>query len=110
MSGGVNIYPQEAENILSIHPAVKDVAVVGVPDEEFGESVKAVVELIDASRAGPELERDLIAFCRAQISALKCPKSIDFVQSLPRTEAGKLIKREVRDQYWKNKGQSRIAH
>ena len=110
VSGGVNIYPQEAENILSIHPAVKDVAVVGVPDEEFGESVKAVVELIDASRAGPELERDLIAFCRAQISALKCPKSIDFVQSLPRTEAGKLIKREVRDQYWKNKGQSRIAH
>ncbi|KOF54230.1 acyl-CoA synthetase [Achromobacter sp. DMS1] len=108
VSGGVNIYPQEAENILSGHPAVRDVAVVGVPDADYGESVKAVVELIDPSQAGPALESELIAYCKARISAVKSPKSVDFVPSLPRTETGKLLKREVRDRYWS--GASRIAH
>lgn len=109
VSGGVNIYPQEAENVLSTHPAVKDVAVVGVPDEEFGESVRAVVELLDPKMASQALSSELIAFCRAQISSLKCPKAIDFVTNLPRTETGKLLKREVRERYWQGKGQSRIA-
>lgn len=110
VSGGVNIYPQEAENLLSTHPMVRDVAVVGVPDEEFGESVKAVVELIDPDAASAETEQMLIAFCRDQISTIKCPKSVDFVTTLPRTGTGKLLKREVRDKYWTAKGPSRIAH
>jgi long-chain acyl-CoA synthetase len=100
ISGGVNIYPQETENLLSAHPAVADVAVIGVPHEEMGEEVKAMVQLVDPSRAGPELERELIGFCRDNLAHFKCPRTVDFVPELPRSATGKLFKRLVRDSYW----------
>ena len=100
VSGGVNIYPQEAENLLCTHPAVADVAVIGVPDAEFGEAVKAVVQLRDPSDAGPALAQALIDYCRARLSPIKCPKSVDFSTDLPRTETGKLLKRLVKQRYW----------
>lgn len=100
ISGGVNIYPQETENVLSQHPAVRDVAVVGVPNEEFGEEVKAVVQLHDEVQPTAALQQELLAFCRERLSPLKCPRSVDFQQTLPRTETGKLLKREVRRAYW----------
>ena len=104
ISGGVNIYPQEAENILISHPAVADVAVFGIPDEEFGEQVKAVVQPMSMVDAGPELEAELIAFARSKIAHLKCPKSVDFLAELPRHPTGKLYKRLLKDQYWPAKG------
>ncbi|MFF5205990.1 acyl-CoA synthetase [Streptosporangium sp. NPDC000396] len=100
ISGGVNIYPQEAENVLSIHPKVVDVAVFGVPDEEMGEQVKAVVQPVSMDLAGPELEAELIEYCRSQLAPYKCPKSVDFRESLPRHPTGKLYKRLLRDEYW----------
>lgn len=100
ISGGVNIYPQETEDVLITHPAVADVAVFGVPNEEMGEEVKAVVQPHDMSRAGPALEAELIAFCRRHLSPIKCPRSIDFDPELPRTPTGKLVKRHLRDRYW----------
>ncbi len=99
ISGGVNIYPQEAENVLLLHPKVHDVAVIGIPNPEFGEEVKAVVQLTDPSAAGFDLEADLIAHCRARLSPVKCPRSVDFVAELPRQENGKLYKRKLRDAY-----------
>lgn len=99
ISGGVNVYPQEAENLLLTHPAVEDVAVVGVPHPEFGEEVKAVVQLRPHITASAELARELIEFCREQLSHIKCPRSVDFEHSLPRTEGGKLLKRVIRDSY-----------
>ena len=101
ISGGVNIYPQETENILSAHPAVLDVAVIGVPNDDLGEEVKAVVQLIDPAAAGPEVEQDLIAYCRDRLAHFKCPRTVDFVPALPRSETGKLYKRILRDAYWK---------
>jgi len=100
ISGGVNIYPQEAENVLVTHPAVADVAVFGVPNEDFGEEVKAVVQPVDMARAGPDLERELVAFCQSQLAKLKCPRSVDFEAELPRHPTGKLYKRLLRDRYW----------
>ncbi|HEY4204669.1 MAG TPA: acyl-CoA synthetase [Xanthobacteraceae bacterium] len=100
ISGGVNIYPQETEDVLITYPKVADVAVFGVPNEEMGEEVKAVVQPHDMSRAGKELEAELIAFCRQHLSPIKCPKSIDFAAELPRTPTGKLVKRHLRDKYW----------
>lgn len=100
VSGGVNIYPQEVENHLITHPAVRDVAVIGVPNVEFGEEVKAVVELTEGSASGPELERELIAFCRREIADVKCPRTVDFRKALPREPTGKLLKRVLRDEYW----------
>ncbi|WKK16328.1 AMP-binding protein [Achromobacter insolitus] len=100
VSGGVNIYPQEAENLLCTHPAVADVAVVGVPNDEFGEEVKAVVQLRDPTAASPDLAQQLIAYCRDRISPIKCPKSVDFSSDMPRTETGKLLKRLVKQRYW----------
>ncbi|MDG2303291.1 MAG: acyl-CoA synthetase [Candidatus Binatia bacterium] len=102
ISGGVNVYPQEAENLLVTHPKVADVAVIGVPNEEFGEEVKAVVQLLDCAEAGPALERELIAWCRARLSGVKCPRSVDFTDELPRAESGKLYKRLLRDRYWQD--------
>jgi len=101
ISGGVNIYPQETENILSAHPAVLDVAVIGVPNEDLGEEVKAVVQLADPAAAGPDLAQELITYCRDRIAHFKCPRSVDFVPELPRSETGKLYKRILRDAYWK---------
>ncbi len=100
ISGGVNIYPQEAENALILHPQVADVAVFGVPDAEMGEAVKAVVQPRDMAAAGPELEAELLAFVRGRLSHVKCPKSIDFLAELPRHDTGKLYKRLLKDRYW----------
>jgi long-chain acyl-CoA synthetase len=100
ISGGVNIYPQETENILSAHPAVEDVAVIGVPNGDLGEEVKAVVQLVDPANAGPEVAQDLIAYCRDRLAHFKCPRTVDFVPELPRSETGKLYKRILRDAYW----------
>jgi acyl-CoA synthetase (AMP-forming)/AMP-acid ligase II len=100
ISGGVNIYPQEAENVLVTHPKVADVAVFGVPNLEFGEEVKAVVQPVDGVEPSPELERELIAFCQEQLAHFKCPRSVDFEPELPRLPTGKLYKRLLRDKYW----------
>jgi acyl-CoA synthetase (AMP-forming)/AMP-acid ligase II len=108
ISGGVNIYPQEAENLLISHPKVADVAVIGVPNEDFGEEVKAVVQPANWDDVGPELAEELIAYCRAQLSPIKCPRSVDFERELPRHPTGKLYKRLIRDRYW-GKRESRIV-
>jgi acyl-CoA synthetase (AMP-forming)/AMP-acid ligase II len=100
ISGGVNIYPQEAENVLITHPKVMDVAVVGVPNDEMGEEVKAVVQPMDPEEAGPALAEELIAWTRERLAHYKCPRSIDFDPALPRLENGKLYKRSVKDRYW----------
>ena len=100
ISGGVNIYPQETEDVLIGHAEVADVAVFGVPSEEMGEEVKAVVQPRDMRRAGDALAAELIAFCRAHLSPIKCPRSVDFEAELPRTPTGKLLKRHLRDRYW----------
>lgn len=99
ITGGVNVYPQEVENLLLTHPSVADVAVVGVPHSDLGEEVVGVVELRDPSADGEALAEELIAFCRAHLSHVKCPRRIDFSSGLPRSETGKLLKRVVRDQY-----------
>ncbi|HVN38531.1 MAG TPA: AMP-binding protein [Myxococcota bacterium] len=103
ISGGVNIYPQETENYLIVHPKVDDVAVIGVPDDEMGEQVKAVVIPAAGAVPGPELERELIEYCRRGIAHYKCPRTIDFATSLPRTETGKMAKRSLRARYWEGR-------
>ncbi|MFM7872043.1 MAG: AMP-binding protein, partial [Actinomycetota bacterium] len=109
ISGGVNIYPQEAENALVTHPKVVDVAVFGVPNEDFGEEVKAVVQPAKMP-ADPEearaLERELIDYCKSQLADVKCPRSVDFREELPRHPTGKLYKRILKDEYWKNSGRT----
>ncbi len=99
ISGGVNIYPQESEDILVMHPRVADAAVFGIPDEEMGEQVKAVIQLTDHADEGPDMAAELIAYCRDHLSSIKCPKSIDFIEALPRHATGKLYKRLLKDQY-----------
>ena len=103
ITGGVNVYPQEPENLLITHPKVSDCAVIGVPNEEFGEEVKAVIEPIEWSERGENLEEELINFCKENLSSIKCPKSIDFEKELPRHPTGKLYKRLLKDRYWGNK-------
>jgi long-chain acyl-CoA synthetase len=103
ISGGVNIYPQEAENLLVTHPKVMDCAVFGVPNPDFGEEVKAVVQPRDMAEAGPTLAEELIAFCKHNLSAIKCPRSVDFEPELPRHPTGKLYKRLLRDRYWQGR-------
>jgi long-chain acyl-CoA synthetase len=100
ISGGVNIYPQEIENLLITHPAVMDVAVVGAPDEDMGEKVVAVVQPVEPHRAGPALAQELMEFARARLSHVKAPRQIDFAHELPRHPNGKLYKRLLRDAYW----------
>jgi len=99
ISGGVNIYPAEIDAILLQHPAVGDVATIGVPDEEWGESVKAVVQLADGIEPSAELASELLAFCRDRLAHFKCPRSIDFTPQLPREDTGKIYKRVLREQY-----------
>ncbi len=106
ISGGANVYPQECENLLITHPKVMDAAVFGVPNEDLGEEVKAVVQLLPAYQQSAEMEAELIAFCKEHLASIKCPRSIDFEDELPRLPTGKLYKRGLRDRYWKNKGQS----
>jgi len=109
ISGGVNIYPQECENLLITHPQVLDAAVFGVPNEDLGEEVKAVVQPMPGVQAGPEFAQSLIAFCRDHLAHMKCPRSIDFTDALPRLPTGKLYKKPLRDAYWKGRGKSRIV-
>ncbi len=106
ISGGVNIYPQEAENLLVTHPKVMDAAVFGIPDEEMGERVHGVVQPLDMANAGPALERELLAFCREHLAHYKCPQAIDFDPELPRQPTGKLYKRLLRDPYWEGSGRT----
>ena len=100
ISGGVNIYPQEAENILTMHPAVFDVAVIGVPNEDFGEEVKAIVQLAEGFEATEKQAAELISYCREHLADVKCPRSVDFRPELPRHPTGKLYKRLLKDEYW----------
>jgi long-chain acyl-CoA synthetase len=98
--GGVNIYPQEAENLLALHPKVSDAAVFGVPHSEYGEEVKAVVTPKDWADAGPGLAVELIEYCRARLATNKCPRSVDFEAEMPREPTGKLLKRKLKARYW----------
>jgi len=107
ISGGVNIYPQQAENLLITHPKVDDAAVFGVPNADLGEEVKAVVQLIPGVETSPEIAQELIDFCRDHLAHPKCPRSIDFESQLPRLPTGKLYKRALKDRYWAGH-QSRI--
>jgi long-chain acyl-CoA synthetase len=102
ITGGVNVYPIEAEHVLLGHPQVIDAAVFGVPDEDLGEAVHSVVQPLDASAAGPELERRLLDYCRSRIAHYKCPRSIEFRGELPRHDTGKLYKRLLKAQYVAN--------
>jgi long-chain acyl-CoA synthetase len=106
ITGGVNVYPQEIEGIIAGHPAVVDVAVIGIPNDEWGEEIKAVVQPAANVTPGPALVRDLVAWCRDRLAAYKCPRSIDFRNELPRTDAGKLLKRRLRDEYWRDAGRA----
>jgi len=99
ISGGVNVYPQETENVLITHPKVFDVAVIGTPHEDLGEEVRAVVQLEPGVVPGPKVAEELVAWCRRQLSPIKCPRQIDFRDSLPREPNGKLLKRLLRDEY-----------
>ena len=96
ISGGENVHPSETENALQEHPAVEEVAVVGVPDPRWGEAVKAVVALKPGREASAE---ELIAFCRQRIAGYKCPKSVDFIAELPKSTVGKILRREVKKKY-----------
>ncbi len=104
ISGGVNIYPAEIEQVLQEHPAVADAAVFGVPDAEWGESVKAAVQLEEDREPSPALEREILAHARARLAGYKVPRSIDFERELPRTPAGKLAVRHLRERYWRGQG------
>jgi long-chain acyl-CoA synthetase len=99
ISGGVNIYPQEIENLLVTHADVVDAAVIGVPNEEYGEEVKAVVETVHGVTGSDDLANELLAMCRRELAHYKCPRSVDFTAQLPRLATGKLYKRELRDRY-----------
>jgi long-chain acyl-CoA synthetase len=99
ISGGVNIYPAEVDAVLLEHPAVGDVATIGVPDEEWGEAVKAVVQPAEGVEGSDELATELMAYCRARLAHYKCPRSVDFVAELPREDTGKIFKRKLREQY-----------
>ncbi len=103
VAGGVNIYPQEAENVLTMHPRIADVVVFGVPDPDMGEQVKAVVQPADWNAAGPELEAELIEYCKSKLATLKCPKTIDFQRELARDDNGKISKKALRDSYWQGR-------
>jgi acyl-CoA synthetase (AMP-forming)/AMP-acid ligase II len=97
ISGGFNVYPSEVEQVIWAHPAVQDCAVVGVPDEKWGEAVKAVVEL----NAGQSVsEEELVSLCKEKLGSVRAPKSVEFVVALPRSTVGKVLKKDLREQYW----------
>ena len=103
ISGGVNIYPAEVEAVLLTHPKVADAAVFGIPDEDWGEQVKAVIEPAPGATPGPALADEILAFCLERTAKYKAPRSIDFTESMPRDPNGKLYKRKLRDPYWKGR-------
>lgn len=103
ISGGVNIYPAEVEQVLQQHPAVADVGVFGIPDDEWGEVIKAAVELADGLQPSPQLEADILTFARQHLASYKVPRSIDFEARLPRHPTGKLYVRQLRDRYWQGR-------
>ncbi len=112
ITGGVNVYPQEAENVLTMHPAVADVAVFGVPDDDLGEQVKAVVQPVEMpadDAATAALATELISYCREHLADVKCPRSVDFREELPRHPTGKLYKRLLKDEYWAAAGRSTLT-
>ena len=102
IAGGINIYPAEIEGVLHEHPSVLDVGVIGVPNEDWGEEVKAIVQLIPGTSPSGQLAEELIAFTQERLARFKCPRSVDFVDDLPRTDQGKLLKRRLREAYWKD--------
>jgi len=104
ISGGVNIYPAEIEAVLVTHPSVSDAAVFGIPNDEFGEEVKAAVELVEGQHESEALTEALLAYCREHLAGYKTPRSVDYVEALPRHETGKLYKRILRDAYWEGSG------
>jgi long-chain acyl-CoA synthetase len=110
ISGGVNIYPQEAENLLIGHPKVLDVAVIGIPHEDFGEEVRAVVQPVRWEDAGPELGAELVAYCQANLASYKCPRQVDFDRELPRLDTGKLYKKTLQKRYQDAFEAARAAH
>jgi long-chain acyl-CoA synthetase len=102
ISGGVNVYPAEIDAVLLTHPAVADVATVGVPNPEWGEEVKAVVQVAPGFTPGSDLARELLDHCHARLARFKCPRTIDFDDALPRHDTGKIYRRLVRDRYWRD--------
>jgi long-chain acyl-CoA synthetase len=106
ITGGVNVYPAELEAALLAHPAVGDAAVFGVPNEEWGEEVKAVVEPAPGRAAGEALREELLAHCRERLAGYKCPRTLDFTSALPRDPNGKLYKRKLRDPHWAGRERS----
>jgi long-chain acyl-CoA synthetase len=100
IAGGVNIYPQEAESVIGLHPYVSDVAVIGIPDDDMGEAVHGIVELMPNLKAGDDIADQIISFCCENLSLHKCPRTITFIDVLPRSPAGKLLKQELRRPYW----------
>ncbi|PCJ16187.1 MAG: hypothetical protein COB04_11415 [Gammaproteobacteria bacterium] len=100
ISGGVNIYPAEVDAVLLHHPAVADVATVGIPNSEWGEEVRSVVLLKNTDEASEAMSAQLVAFCLEDLAKFKCPRKIDFVDQLPRYDTGKIIRRQVREKYW----------
>ncbi|HSQ10744.1 MAG TPA: long-chain fatty acid--CoA ligase, partial [Burkholderiaceae bacterium] len=99
ITGGFNVYPSEVEQVIWSHPAVQDCAVIGVPDEHWGEAVTAVVELNAGQQVGAD---ELIVLCKDRLGSVKAPKSIEFVDSLPRSPVGKVLKKDLRAKYWQN--------
>jgi len=106
ISGGANIYPAEIESELIMHPKVADVAVFGIPNDDWGEEVKAVIEPVEGATGGPELEAEIMAYCEERLAKFKRPKTIDFTAEMPRDPNGKLYKRKLRDPYWEGRERS----
>jgi long-chain acyl-CoA synthetase len=103
ISGGTNIYPAEIEAELTVHPKVADVAVFGIPDDDWGEQIKAVVQPAEGAAPGPELAAELIASLEGRLAKIKWPKSVDFIAEMPRDPSGKLLKRKLRAPYWEGR-------
>jgi acyl-CoA synthetase (AMP-forming)/AMP-acid ligase II len=100
ISGGVNVYPQEAENVLAMHPDVADVAVFGIPHSDLGEVPHAVIQLVPSAIAREQLSTALLSYCREQLATIKCPRTLEFIEEMPRLPTGKLYKQRFKDRHW----------